>query len=68
MPAPVSVTMLPEMVAGPETMLKLTARPDEAVAFTAKGAEPIALSASGPKVIVWLAFWTVSDTVAFALL
>ena len=39
-PAPVSVRMLLETVAGPETTLKLTAKPDEAVALRAKGASP----------------------------
>ena len=39
-PAPVMVTVLPAIVAGPETMLKLTDRPDEAVALTVNGASP----------------------------
>ena len=55
MPAPVIVTVLPEMVAGPETMLKLTGSPDDAVALTANGGAPSALFASAPNVIVWLA-------------
>jgi hypothetical protein len=39
-PAPVIVTTLPAIVAGPETMLKLTGRPEEAVALTVNGASP----------------------------
>ena len=39
-PAPVMVRVLPETVAGPETMLKLTARPEEAVALRVDGASP----------------------------
>ena len=37
-PAPVMVRVLAETVAGPETMLKLTARPEEAVALRVEGA------------------------------
>ena len=39
-PAPVMVTVLPEMLAGPEAMLKLTGKPDEAVALTLNAASP----------------------------
>ena len=39
-PAPVMVTVLPETVAGPETILKLTVSPELAVALTSKGALP----------------------------
>ena len=49
------------MLAGPETMLKLTGRPDEAVALTANGASPNVLPASAPKVMVCVATPTVND-------
>ena len=39
-PAPVTVTVLPETVAGPETMLNVTVNPDEALAATVNGASP----------------------------
>ena len=39
-PAPVIVTVLPAMVAGPETMLKVTARPDDEVALTGNAGSP----------------------------
>ncbi len=39
-PTPLIVTVLPLMLAGPETMLKLTGKFDEAVALTLKGASP----------------------------
>ena len=55
------VTVLPAIVAGPETMLKLTARPDEAVALTPNGASPYVLLASAPKVIVCAAAPTAND-------
>jgi hypothetical protein len=40
LPTPVMVTKPPEIVAGPETILKVTGRPEEAVALTANGASP----------------------------
>ena len=49
------------IVAGPETMPKLTGSPDDAVALTVKGRAPSALSASAPNVIVWLAGDTSND-------
>src|SRR5258706_14329458 len=59
--APVRVTGLPLIVAGPETMLKVTARPEEAVALTANGASPTVLSGSAPKVIVCASLPTPKD-------
>ena len=51
-PAPVIVTVLPLIVAGPEKTLKLTGKPDEAVALTLNGGSPKVLSESAPKLIV----------------
>ena len=48
-PWPVIVTVLPEMLAGPDTMLKLTASPDEAEALTANGASPFAFVPIGER-------------------
>ena len=50
-PAPVIVTVLPLIEAGPDKMLKLTTNPDEAEALTVNGGSPKVLSARGPKVI-----------------
>src|SRR5258708_25090297 len=66
-PAPVIVRVLPEIVAGPESTLKLTAKPEEAVALRFKGASPKVLFAREPKVIVWLALAT-AKTLLTALL
>ena len=66
-PAPVIVTVLPAIVAGPERMLKLTASPDEAVALTVKGASPYVLLASAPKVMVWFAVSTLIKTLLLAV-
>ena len=40
MPTPLSVSVLPETVAGPETTLKLTGSPEEAMALKVNGASP----------------------------
>jgi hypothetical protein len=55
-PVPVMCTVLPKIVAGPETMLKFTASPEDAVALTVKSASPNVLPGSGAKVIVWSFF------------
>ena len=39
-PAPVRVSVLPEIVAGPERTLKLTVRPEEVAALRVDGASP----------------------------
>jgi hypothetical protein len=57
----VIVTVLPEMVAGPEAILNVTASPEDEVALTVNGGLPKVLLASAPNVIVWLAFATVND-------
>jgi len=44
LPAPAMWTALPERVAGPEAILKLTGRPEEAVALTVKSLLPKMLS------------------------
>jgi len=49
MPAPVIVKVLPESVAGPETMTKLTGKPEEAVAVSANGAAPLSFASQGAK-------------------
>jgi hypothetical protein len=46
------VRLLPEMVAGPDTMPKETGRPDEAVAASANAASPNAFEGNALKVIV----------------
>jgi hypothetical protein len=51
-PAPVIVTVLPLMVAGPEAMLKLTGSAELAVALTVNGASPKVLPPNAPKVMV----------------
>ncbi len=51
-PAPVMVTVLPEMFAGPERIVKLTTNRDEAVALTGNAAPPKVLSVNALKVIV----------------
>ena len=43
------------MVAGPDTILKITPRPDDAEALTVKGVSTVVLPAIVPKVMVWLA-------------
>ena len=57
-PVPVSVTVLPVIVAGPETILKLTGNPEEAVAMRVNGASPYTLLANAVKVMVCEAFPT----------
>lgn len=59
-PAPVSVTVLPEIVAGPDLTLKLTAKPLLAAgAVIAKGASPKVLLPMLVNVpIVWVPFET----------
>jgi hypothetical protein len=44
--------VLPEIVAGPDTMLKLTGKLEEAVAVTVKGALPNVLFARAAKLMV----------------
>ena len=51
-PAPVSVTILPAMVAGPLTIAYVTAPLDEDVALTAKGGLPNVWAGIGPKLRV----------------
>src|SRR5215470_4376132 len=51
LPAPVSVTVLPETVQLPPAP-KPTARPDEAVALTANGGSLVVLSGSGLNVMI----------------
>ena len=63
-PAEVIVTVLPLIVAGPETMLKLTGTPERPpVALTVNGALPKTLFGKTPKLIVWSAFSTLIETV-----
>ena len=50
-PAPVSVSVPPLRVAGPETTATVTGSPELAVALTAKGASPKVLSPRAGKVI-----------------
>ena len=50
-PAPVMVTVLPEIVAGPEAIEKLTANPDEDEALTAKAASR-GIPASKPLITI----------------
>ena len=50
--APVRVIVLPTMVAGPLTILKLTAKPDVAVAETANGNEVVSLLVNAANEIV----------------
>src|SRR5262249_35205081 len=52
LPAPVSVTVFPETVPGPERMAKWTGRPELAVALSVNGASPNVRSGSGAKAIV----------------
>jgi hypothetical protein len=52
MPAPVNVTALPDKVAGPETMLKLTSKLELAVALREKGTSPKVRLFNTPKEIV----------------
>ena len=52
-PAPVIVSVVPDSVAGPDTMLKLTGNPDEAVALRAKGASPKVRFGSVGNVMAW---------------
>ncbi len=48
------VTVLPEMVAGPDSTLNDTGRPEVAVAFTLNGRSPKVLFPGVLKLIVWL--------------
>src|SRR5205085_6581350 len=60
-------TVFPEMVAGPEAMLKFTASPDDAVALTPKSPAPKVLSAIAAKLIDWSALFTVCASAADVL-
>ena len=51
-PMPVSVRLVPERVAGPDKMVKLTGRPELAVASKGKVGSPKARLGSEPKVMV----------------
>lgn len=55
-PTPVSVARLPDRVAGPETIRKLTGKPEVADAVTENGGSPNALEVMGKKLISWLGF------------
>ena len=57
MPLPVSVNVVPETVAGPDTTEKLTGHPEPAVALSVIGGS---LPLSAPNVIDWFAFATVN--------
>ena len=46
------VTVFPDIVAGPDNMLKFTGKPDEAVALTVNGASPNVLFCKAPNVMV----------------
>ena len=59
-PSPVKVTVLPEIVAGPDAMVTLTGNPELAVALTVKGTSPKTLLLKAAKMIVWLPFPTVN--------
>jgi hypothetical protein len=52
MPAPVNVPELPDTVAGPDKILKLTSKPELAVALTGKGTSPKVRLFNSPKEIV----------------
>jgi hypothetical protein len=52
LPAPVTVRVEPETVAGPEVTAKLTGKPDDAVAVRVMGATPYVTFANAPNVIV----------------
>lgn len=49
---PVSVTVLPEIVAGPDTTVKVMLKLDVALAVSAKGASVVSLSLIGSKVSI----------------
>ena len=51
-PAPVIVTTLPAIVAGPDAIAKVTGRPDDEVALTANAGSPNVFAPSGRNVIV----------------
>ena len=53
-PAPVSVTVLPLRVNGPEIFLNETGSPDEAVALSVNGSSPKVLVGMVAKLIAWL--------------
>jgi hypothetical protein len=57
-PAPVSLTVLPLIVAGPLARY-ITGSPLDAVALSVKSASPKVLLESAPKLIVWEDFATV---------
>src|SRR4051812_38823739 len=61
---PVSVTVLPLIVAGPLSTENETLRPEVAEALTPKGGSLVSLLASVPKLIVWFALLIVSESVA----
>jgi hypothetical protein len=61
-PAPVIVRALPLTVAGPELTAKLKASPELAVAFNRIGPEPYTWFEIAGKPIVWLAWFTDSNT------
>jgi hypothetical protein len=65
----VIVTVLPETVAGPETIRYVTASPEEAVALTVNGASPTTFAGIAGNVITWFALATVRfwETTAAAL-
>ena len=51
---PASVSVVPVIVAGPETTLKVTGKPELATALSVCGAAVAERSASAAKVIVWV--------------
>ena len=55
-PAPVIVTELPAIVAGPDAMVNITGNPALAVALTVNGASPRVLFGIAVKLIVWFCF------------
>ena len=58
-PAPVSVSVEPVSVAGPDSTLNTTGRPEDVVAVRLNGASPKVAVAGRAKTMDWLALETV---------
>jgi len=65
-PVPVIVSVVPEIVAGPETTLYVTAPVEAEVALTGGGTFPYVCSGIGVKARDGVAGRTTNDVVAFA--
>ena len=55
-PSPVIVTVLPLIVAGPESTLNVTGKPEDEFAKMLNGESPKVLLASSPNAIAWFSF------------